>query len=50
MMTMYAVACQREILNVDVAKFYIGQAKMTKPDKQLIELCHKKHAKTAGRL
>jgi hypothetical protein len=41
MMTNYAVSCHRQILNVDVAKFYGGWAQMTRPDKQLIEVWHR---------
>ena len=47
MMTNYAVSCHRQILNVDVAKFYTGWAKMTKPDKQLIEVWHKQNAEAS---
>jgi hypothetical protein len=44
MMTNYAVSCHKQILNIDVAKFYIGWAQLTKPDKQLIEVWHRQNA------
>ena len=44
MMTNYAVSCHRQILNIDVAKFYTGWAQLTKPDKQLIEVWHRQNA------
>jgi hypothetical protein len=42
--TQYYVACDKSILNVDVAKFYSSWARMTKPDMQLLKVWHRQHA------
>ena len=42
--TQYAVSCQKQFLNLDVAKFYTLWANMTTPDKQLVEIWHRQNA------
>lgn len=44
MYTQYAVSCQKQVLNIDVLKFYTNWAKMTKPDMQLVSVWHKQNA------
>jgi hypothetical protein len=42
--TQYWISCSADVNNVDVNKFYVHWAQLTKPDKQLIAIWHKQHA------